>query len=161
MASYMMGRIDFGERTADARKMALEKSDAVLRFSDQCAQCAYCEAIVYFTAGRPYALECLAEHLKNAHGRISIGAFGELSAPGIASTPASVKGLSTNASLRASDAFKNMHGVVSLAAVGGTKTAADELLYVAANHTLRSLAFFGYYMRYRLSNVGDNLVTLA
>ncbi|KAL1739269.1 hypothetical protein HDZ31DRAFT_49652 [Schizophyllum fasciatum] len=90
MASHPVRLVQFGVKTIEDRKTALAKSLAVARFNDVCAECSYCGTVVYFTGGAPYAIEFLMDHLSTAHGAITIGPFGEVSAPGVDTTHATL-----------------------------------------------------------------------
>ncbi|KAI5885833.1 uncharacterized protein SCHCODRAFT_01106616 [Schizophyllum commune H4-8] len=124
MSSYVLGRVQFGEKTLENRKVALEKSPSVTRFNDICAECSYCGDIVYFTAGGSYAIEFLMEHLKAVHGGLSIGFRGEVSAPGVATTHA----LTEDTPLVASNAFVREYGTTFLVGAGRRTAAAAVLL---------------------------------
>ena len=119
---------EFGEKTLENRKIALEKSPSVARFNDVCAECSYCGVIVYFTAGGSYAIEYLMDHLKAVHGGLSIGFRGEVSAPGVATAHA----LTGNAPLVASNDFVRKYGNAFLEGAGRRSAAAAHLLDFAA-----------------------------
>ncbi|KAL1711225.1 hypothetical protein EV715DRAFT_215542, partial [Schizophyllum commune] len=128
MSSHILGRVQFGEKTLENRKIALEKSPSVARFNDVCAECSYCGVVVYFTAGGSYAIEYLMDHLKAVHGGLSIGFRGEVSAPGVATAHA----LTGNTPLVASNDFVRKYGNTFLEGAGRRSAAAAHLLDFAA-----------------------------
>ncbi|KAI5896022.1 uncharacterized protein SCHCODRAFT_02663886 [Schizophyllum commune H4-8] len=130
MASYSLGRVQFGEKTVENRKIALQKSTAVARFNDVCAECSYCGVVIYFTAGGSYAIEFLMEHLKAAHGGLSIGVFGEVSAPGVATTHAT----SGTMDLFSSDEFRRLHHGSFLEGAGRMNALASDLIDFAGKY---------------------------
>lgn len=132
MASYSLGRIEFEDKNSEDRRTALEKSDAVARFNDRCAECAYCGTLHTFPPNQPYDLQRVMDHLRTVHGGISIGRSGELSSPGATITHALCSTAHPHDAFHASAAFVAKYATNILNGGGSRKAAASVLIDIAA-----------------------------
>ena len=132
MASYSLGRIEFEDKNSEDRRTALEKSDAVARFNDRCAECAYCGTLHTFPPNQPYDLQRVMDRLRTVHGGISIGRSGELSSPGATITHALCSTAPPHDAFHASAAFVAKYATNILNGGGSRKAAASVLIDIAA-----------------------------